>query len=180
MDLDKEDFKDLLECPVCFETIDSVPIDQCRNGHVVCEDCHPKLETCPICRELRDGPIRNLKLEKMVERLQLSMSEATKKLSSESIQIDPIVPETPNVNRDAYQETRQDTVQLNIVEHDENVTSEPCCFRFIRIFFRIMKFLGIFLGIGGAFFGAGYLIYLGGGVLVFIIMCYCCLLCPPR
>ena len=58
--------KDLLECPVCFQTIDSVPIHQCRNGHVVCKNCRPKLRTCPICR---DGPIsqRNLKLEEIVE-----------------------------------------------------------------------------------------------------------------
>ena len=148
MELDEEVkkyFKDLLECPVCFETIDSVPIYQCRNGHVVCKNCHPKLETCPICRQLHDGP-RNLKLEEMVERLQLSLSEGTKKLVSESIQIDPIVPETPNVHRpnvhqsnvhqpnvhrpnvhrDTNQEARRDTVQLNIVEDDENAMSEPC------------------------------------------------------
>ena len=59
--------KDLLECPVCFHTIDSVPIYQCLNGHVICKNCHPKLETCPICR---DGQIslRNLKLEEIVKR----------------------------------------------------------------------------------------------------------------
>ena len=116
----------------------------------------------------------------MVERLQLSMSEATKKLSSESIQIDPIVPETPNVNQDAYQETGQDSVQLNIVEHDENVTNEPCCS--LRIFFRIMMFLAIFLGIGGAIFGIGYLFYPASVYIFFIffISClYCCGPCLP-
>ena len=129
----KNYYKDLFECPICFETIDSVPIYQCQNGHVVCKSCHPKLKTCSICRvdiikkANRDGPIRNLKLEEMVERLQSSVSEATKKLVSENIQIDPIVQETPSVNRDTNREARQDTVQLNIVEDDENLMSQPCC-----------------------------------------------------
>ena len=79
----KKYFKDLLECPVCFQIIDSVPIHQCQNGHVVCKDCHPKMETCPICRD--DKPIRNLKLEEIVEGLQLSNSETAKKEPSESI-----------------------------------------------------------------------------------------------
>ena len=109
--MELEEIKDLLECPICLETIDSVPIYQCRNGHVVCKNCHPKLKTCPICRvdiikkSKRNAPMRNRKLEEMVERLQLSVSEATKKLSSESIQIDPIVPETPNLQLDNNQET---------------------------------------------------------------------------
>ena len=93
----KNYYKDLFQCPICFETIDSVPIYQCQNGHVVCKKCHPKLKKCSICRvdviekAKRDGPIRNLKLEEMVERLQSSVSEATKKLASKSIQIDPIL-----------------------------------------------------------------------------------------
>ena len=52
-------------------------------------------------------------------RLQLSISKVDKKLASESIQIDAIVPKTP-------EETRQASVQLNIVEDDENVTSQCC------------------------------------------------------
>ena len=85
--MDLDEIKDLIsECPVCLETINSVPIYQCRNGHVVCKDCHPKMETCPICRVhlSHDGPIRNLKLEDMVNRLQLSISEENKKLGQEN------------------------------------------------------------------------------------------------
>ena len=61
--------RDLLECPVCMETIKSVPVYQCANGHVVCKDCIEKLNNCPICRndsELR----RSLKLEDIVQRLE--------------------------------------------------------------------------------------------------------------
>ena len=58
--------EDLLECPVCLETIDSTPIHQCRNGHVVCKDCRPKLRICPTCL---NAPIsqRNRKMEEIVE-----------------------------------------------------------------------------------------------------------------
>ena len=164
MDLEeevKEYFKDLIECPVCFETIDFVPIYQCQNGHVVCKNCYPKLKKCSICRQIHDGPIRNLKLEEMVERLQLSLSEGTKKLVLESIQIDPIVPETPNLQLDTNQETRQATVQLNIVEDDENVTSETCyadCINcLIIIFFCFIFPLIFFYSIFGICFLIGYL-----------------------
>merc|ERR1712210_167128 len=109
--LKKKHFKDLLECPVCYHTINSVPIYQCHNGHVVCKDCHPKLENCPICRDdlLCDGPIRNLKLEEIVKNLKVSDS------TSEIIQMDPT-----EVHEDTNQRTR-------LVEDDENLTSAPCC-----------------------------------------------------
>ena len=61
--------RELLECPVCMETIKSVPVYQCANGHVICKDCIEKLNNCPICRndsELR----RSLKLENIVQRLE--------------------------------------------------------------------------------------------------------------
>ena len=182
MELDEEVkkyFKDLLECPVCFETIDPVPIYQCRNGHVVCKDCHPKLETCPICRELRDGPIRNLKLEDMVERLQLSIAEATKKLTSESIQIDAIQPETPNVILDTNQETRQATVELNIVEDDENITSEPgwslcqwICLAVIFVWF--VCFIGAMLFVIVVIFSSGVSgsVFMGCTLLVLLALMF--------
>ena len=53
--------------------------------------------------------------------LQTSDSATAKKSASESIQIDA------KVREDTNQQTRQVAVQLNIVEDDENVTSEPCC-----------------------------------------------------
>ena len=65
----EEYLRELLECPVCMETIKSVPVYQCANGHVICMDCIEKLNNCPICRndsELR----RSLKLENIVQRLE--------------------------------------------------------------------------------------------------------------
>ena len=60
---------DLLECPVCTETIKSVPVYQCTNGHVICKNCIEKLNNCPICRN-DSALVRNLKLENIVQRLE--------------------------------------------------------------------------------------------------------------
>ncbi|KAK7867395.1 hypothetical protein R5R35_003826 [Gryllus longicercus] len=39
----------LLECPVCLTTI-RTDLATCKNGHIVCDLCLPKLRRCPICR----------------------------------------------------------------------------------------------------------------------------------
>ena len=54
-------------------------------------------------------------------------SDLNKKSASMNIQIEAIVPKTPKVHGDTNQETRKATVQLNIVEVEENVTNELCC-----------------------------------------------------
>ena len=61
--------RDLLECPVCMETIISVPVYQCTNGHVMCKICIEKLNNCPICRN-DSALVRSLKLENIVQRLE--------------------------------------------------------------------------------------------------------------
>ncbi|XP_004711275.1 E3 ubiquitin-protein ligase SIAH1-like [Echinops telfairi] len=58
----------LFECPVCYDSV-LPPILQCENGHLVCNNCHPKLELCPTCRVLL-GSIRNLALEKLANLVQ--------------------------------------------------------------------------------------------------------------
>ena len=63
-----EYIRDLLECPVCMDTIKSVPVYQCTNGHVICKDCIEKLNNCPICRN-DSAPVRSLKLENIVQKL---------------------------------------------------------------------------------------------------------------
>jgi hypothetical protein len=65
----KEYIRDFLECPVCMETIKSVPVYQCTNGHVICKDCIEKLNNCPICRN-DSSLVRSLKLENIVQRLE--------------------------------------------------------------------------------------------------------------
>ena len=137
---------DLIECPVCFTTIFSTPIFQCYNGHIVCKDCQPKLETCLICRDgiifyhLYDTPmaIRNLKLEEIVKRIRLSNSE-TARMTWESIQIDAIVPKTPNVRVNINQGTSQVPVQLN------NCCLCCCGYLFLIIGFALLALLGFLL-----------------------------------
>ena len=46
-----EDLKSNLECPVCAR-ISLPPIMQCRNGHVTCNPCRLKVQSCPMCREI--------------------------------------------------------------------------------------------------------------------------------
>ena len=38
---------------------------QCRNGHVMCNNCRPKVQSCPICRDV-DIDIRNMFAEKAI------------------------------------------------------------------------------------------------------------------
>ncbi|XP_003803503.1 E3 ubiquitin-protein ligase SIAH1-like [Otolemur garnettii] len=57
------DLASLFECPVCFDYV-LPPILQCRRGHLVCNNCRPKLTSCPTCGGPL-GSIRNLAMEKV-------------------------------------------------------------------------------------------------------------------
>ena len=39
-----------IECPVCLNVPRELPIPQCPEGHLICKDCRPSLNTCPTCR----------------------------------------------------------------------------------------------------------------------------------
>ena len=62
--------KSLLECNVCLEVPSSNPIYQCRNGHLYCKECHPKLQECSVCQEGKDqlGKIICLLAQKLLEK----------------------------------------------------------------------------------------------------------------
>ena len=54
-----EEKEALLECPVCLQTASS-PIFSCgQQMHLVCSSCHPRLTTCPECREGVGGAEEN-------------------------------------------------------------------------------------------------------------------------
>ena len=57
--------KSNLECPVCLVVPKSGPIYQCRNGHLLCKECHAKINRCPLCN-IRLEKLRNLLSEQLV------------------------------------------------------------------------------------------------------------------
>ena len=60
----KTQLQELVECPVCLKVPKS-PIYQCKNGHVICDDCNKRVEECPTCRLPKEN-IRALLAEKLI------------------------------------------------------------------------------------------------------------------
>ncbi|XP_020572004.1 putative E3 ubiquitin-protein ligase SINA-like 6 [Phalaenopsis equestris] len=57
---------DVLRCPICFNPL-TPRIYQCRNGHIVCSHCCPKLKNrCHVCSQPL-GRRRCIALEKVIE-----------------------------------------------------------------------------------------------------------------
>ena len=61
--------KEELECPICLGIPDSLPIYQCQEGHVICNSCHSKINTCPVCRVSLNFKIRALGMEKILRKI---------------------------------------------------------------------------------------------------------------
>ena len=60
-----ENLKAHLECPVCLIVPKKGPIYQCRNGHLLCKECHPQMKRCPLC-QIPLEKLRNLLSEQLV------------------------------------------------------------------------------------------------------------------
>ena len=60
--------KEDLECPVCLDVPKSTPIYQCSQGHIICNFCYPKVNTCPVCRVTLWPQIRALTAEKILRK----------------------------------------------------------------------------------------------------------------
>ncbi|XP_066572422.1 E3 ubiquitin-protein ligase SIAH1A [Amia ocellicauda] len=57
-----EELAALFVCPVCFEHVQP-PILQCRAGHLLCNECRPRVSSCPCCREPLTPDSRNVAME---------------------------------------------------------------------------------------------------------------------
>ena len=62
--------REQLKCPVCFE-VALPPVRQCKNGHVLCDECASLCSKCPTCREAGQPNGRNLALEKLAALLEM-------------------------------------------------------------------------------------------------------------
>merc|ERR1719189_2528352 len=65
--VENEEVLTLLECPVCLDHI-TPPVKQCVKGHLVCNECFPRLPHCPTCRSAMN-PERNLAIEQIARLL---------------------------------------------------------------------------------------------------------------
>ena len=46
-----KDIQKILECPVCLSTPKNPEkIHLCSNEHMICDDCHARVDKCPLCR----------------------------------------------------------------------------------------------------------------------------------
>ena len=61
--------QDVLECPACLETPRAPPIYQCERGHIVCNNCRPKLQNCPTCLNGK----KKSKVANIVKKIRLSI-----------------------------------------------------------------------------------------------------------
>jgi len=52
----KEVLSSELECICCFDKMKDLHIYQCSAGHLICDRCHKRLTTCPVCRVKYNKP----------------------------------------------------------------------------------------------------------------------------
>ncbi|XP_066577204.1 uncharacterized protein LOC136767338 [Amia ocellicauda] len=57
-----EELAALFVCPVCFEYVQP-PMLQCRAGHLLCNECRPRVSSCPCCRKPLAPKCRNVAME---------------------------------------------------------------------------------------------------------------------
>ena len=58
-----QELVELLECPVCYISIEMESTIQCMNGHYGCDNCFTTLETCPVCRVEMTKTIKSFSAE---------------------------------------------------------------------------------------------------------------------
>ena len=65
----RKDFK----CSICLDLIVIKPVYQCLNGHLMCNDCCPRVSTCPQCRVSLEHKSRCLIMELVMDCLEIKV-----------------------------------------------------------------------------------------------------------
>lgn len=70
---------DELDCIICYETSQTGQvIFQCSEGHLICKNCHNRLNECPVCRQPYARPgIRNRLAEALAEAVCAASAQTT-------------------------------------------------------------------------------------------------------
>ena len=42
--------EEILQCPICLTVPGGIVVLQCHNGHIMCQGCANRTNTCPMCR----------------------------------------------------------------------------------------------------------------------------------
>lgn len=62
-----DNLKAEVECPICQRVPRKAPVFQCKLGHLICQECYPKCQACPICRTpLSSEKIRSILADKIL------------------------------------------------------------------------------------------------------------------
>ena len=147
----EEYIKDLLECPVCLDTIKSVPVYQCTNGHLMCKDCIVKLDNCPICRN-DSLLIRSLQLEKIVQRLEGGCQPKNEEPTTANPNLQDWAQRSARVYRTNNGPNQELRIEINLQSNQEPLNSEAiinqeavrprkCLSQIIKCFFLLCAFL---------------------------------------
>ena len=108
-----------LECPVCLVVPKSGPIYQCRNGHILCHQCHPKLRRCPLCK-IPLEKLRNLLAEQLTSMIEPNYQFHVEKSTQETIWTGPLTWKINSktlkivINTEKLIESVDKTVNVNI------------------------------------------------------------------
>ena len=141
----EEYIKDLLECPVCLDTIKSVPVYQCTNGHVICKDCIVKLDNCPICRN-DSLLIRSLKLEEIVQRLEGGCQPKNEEPATANPNLQDWCQRSARVYRTKNGPNQELRIELNLQSNPEPLNSRFFLSKIMVCFIILCCFLlGIFI-----------------------------------
>lgn len=82
-----ESFMEYTSCPICCEDMIG-KIWQCKNGHLVCNDCNKRneCESCPECRDILPRT-RNLILEKIIEQMESKCKFCNERMLNENMKV---------------------------------------------------------------------------------------------